>query len=266
MCGRSCQMDGIGRKQSASWVVQLVQYRQRDLEEVELAVWYKVKKMTKYQLYTYFRSSCSARVRIAANHKGIPLDFVFVNLLKGEQKSDEYSEVNTSQSLPTLLVTAENGETISIEQSVAILEFLEETRPELSPLLPSNSKDRAFVRQLVQIVACDIQPVTNLKVLSRVRQAGIDGEEWQRDFMAAGLRAYEKTAVRYGHGKFSIGDAITMADVVLAPAVDGALRFNVDMDEFPRVKQIYEATQQLPAFRAGSWRSQPDTPEQFREM
>lgn len=222
--------------------------------------------MTQYQLYTYFRSSCSARVRIAASYKGIPLDFHFVNLLKGEQKSEEYTEVNTSQSLPTLVVTTESGERTSIEQSVAILEYLEETRPELPALLPTNARDWALVRQLVQIVACDIQPVTNLKVLSKVRQAGMDGEAWQREFMAAGLRAYEKTVVRHARGTFSVGDDVTMADVVLAPAVDGALRFNVDMDEFPRVKEIYAATQGLAAFRAGSWKTQPDTPEQFREI
>lgn len=221
--------------------------------------------MTHYELYTYFRSSCSARVRIAANHKGIQLEFHFINLLQGEQKSTEYAEVNTSQSVPTLVVTTADGQISTIEQSVAILEYLEETRPDLPPLLPSDANERALVRQLVQIVACDIQPVTNLRILSKVRQAGLDGEAWQREFMAAGLRAYEKTVVRHGQGVYSIGDSITMADVVLVPAVDGALRFNVDMTEFPRVKKIYEATQQLPAFRAGSWKTQPDTPAQFRE-
>ncbi|KAK5078060.1 hypothetical protein LTR64_003536 [Lithohypha guttulata] len=212
-----------------------------------------------YELYTYFRSSCSARVRIAAHLKGIPLKYNYIHLLKNEQQ-------NSDKSVPTLVITESDGTKILIRQSVAILEYFEERHPELLPrLLPPVDRPvkRGQVRDLVNIVACDIQPVTNLRILNKVRPLGAKAEEWQQEFMAAGLDAYEKVA-RGTAGKFSFGDEVTMADVVLVPAVDGALRFGVDLGRFPVVKRVYETCMGLEAFQKGGWKSQPDTPEELR--
>ena len=223
-----------------------------------------------YTLYTYFRSSCSARVRIAALYKGISLEYKYINLLANEQNSENYARCNNSHTLPTLVVSNDENahgihEAFKIQQSVAILEYWEDCHPELPALLPRKPCDRAFVRQLVNIIACDVQPVTNLKILSAVKRAGIEGGQWQREHMTAGLRAYDQVLVSSGcAGAYSVGDSVTLADVVLAPAVDGALRFGVDIACLPNVKRIYEKLQTLPAFIEGGWRAQLDTPEELR--
>lgn len=218
-----------------------------------------------YELYSYFRSSCSARVRIAAHWKGIALNYKFIHLLKNEQQGDDYvSKYNPGKTVPTLVIN-EEGKQHLIRQSVAILEYFEERHPELPKLLPpvSDPLGRAKVRDLVNIVACDIQPVTNLKILNKVRPLGAVAEEWQHDFMSAGLEAYEKV-VEGSAGKFSVGDEVTLADVVLAPAVDNAVRFKVDISRYPTVERIYKEGQALDAFQKGGWKNQPDTPAELR--
>lgn len=219
-----------------------------------------------YKLYTYFRSSCSARVRIAAQFKGIELKYHFIHVLKNEQQGDAYvSELNPGKTVPTLAIR--DGErTQLIRQSVAILEYFEEAHPDLPRLLPSTSDyiRRAQVRDLVNIVACDIQPVTNLKILVKVKPLGVVGDEWQREFMGAGLLAYE-TIAKGTAGTYSVGDEVTLADVVLVPAVDNALRYGVDMSKLPVVMRIYQEAMKVAAFRRGSWKAQPDTPAELRE-
>ncbi|KAF4554283.1 Maleylacetoacetate isomerase-like protein [Elsinoe fawcettii] len=220
---------------------------------------------TTYELYSYFRSSCSARIRIAALLKGIKLEYKYINLLKDEQNQAPYTSVNSSHLVPTLIVKDHTGEQLVIHQSVAILEYLEESRPDLPALLPKTPKDRALVRELVNIVACDLQPVTNLRILNRIRPLGIDANEWQQDFMGRGLQAYEEVLIRNGPSKFSFGDSVTLADLSLIPAVDGAVRFGVDVEKkFPNIYRIYNEAQQLPAFREGGWQRQSDTPEALR--
>lgn len=217
-----------------------------------------------YELYTYFRSSCSARVRIAAHWKGLKLQHRFIHLLKDEQRSTEYIALNPSKSVPTLVVREGDAQFL-VRQSIAILEYFEERHPELPPLLPppSDPIGRANVRDLVNIVACDIQPVTNLKILNKVRPLGVEANDWQQHFMKAGLEAYE-SIVRATAGQYSVGDEVTMADVVLAPAVDNAIRFNIDISSFPTVKRIYDGLAGLEAFQKGSWKAQPDTPAELR--
>jgi len=213
-----------------------------------------------YVLYTYFRSSCSARVRIAALYKGIHLDYKFINLLRNEQNLHDYAKINTSYAVPTLVLTRDDGRRVVVQQSIAILEFLEESRSDLPSLLPSEYEPRARVRELVNIVACEIQPLTNLKVLTRVKSMGGDGQRWQKDHMSSGLHAFEQLIQRQPISKFAVGDTPTMADVVLVPAVDGALRFGVDISLFPRIQKVYATAQELPAFQQGGWEAQPDNP------
>lgn len=222
----------------------------------------------KYTLYTYFRSSCSARIRIAAHIKNIPLEYKYIHLVKGEQNATEYTAVNPSESVPTLIVTdASSGKTITkIRQSVAILEYLEETRPESQRLLPApgDQVGRARVRELVNIVACDIQPVTNLRVLNFIKPLDVEAKVWQSHFMTMGLRAYDELLKEYS-GKYSIGDELSMADCALAPAVDGALRFGVDVEgQFPHVWKVWENLKPVEAFRNGRWDNQQDTPDELR--
>ncbi|PVH69677.1 Maleylacetoacetate isomerase [Cadophora sp. DSE1049] len=225
-------------------------------------------------LHTYFRSSCSARVRTALHLKGLSssVTYTYIPLLTSAQLSPSYTSLNPSASVPTLTLTTSN-EKIVIRQSVAILEFLEEyfSSPDIIRLLPpvSDPVGRARVRELVNIVACDVQPVTNLRVLKKVKTiAGEDKgdqamKEWAKDFMGKGLEAYDRVAEGYA-GEYSVGDEVSMADVCLAPAVEGAVRYGVDVERLKTVWRVYNAVKVLDAFKQGDWRHQEDTPEEFR--
>ena len=184
-------------------------------------------------LYTYFRSSCSARVRIALHLKGLAFTPVYVNLLKGEQSSAEHKEINPSGTVPALVIKRDSAKPVTITQSLAALEYLDEAFPNTLSLLPSDPVTRATVRSLASIIACDVQPVTNLKILKRVAPLGADREGWSRDLIEDGLRAYEAIVAKSA-GKFSVGDTISLADVCLIPAAWGAERVGVDLKAFPR--------------------------------
>ncbi|KAH8651623.1 hypothetical protein BGZ60DRAFT_388271 [Tricladium varicosporioides] len=219
-------------------------------------------------LHSYFRSSCSARVRTAAHLKGIPLEYSYIHLLKKEQSSQPYTDTNPSASVPTLTVTfpsSPDTKPIIIRQSIAILEFLEEYFPSHKALLPPSSQPvaRARVRELVNIIACDIQPPTNLRILKRVKELGGDEKSWAKEVMEVGLLAYDKLAVEYA-GDYSVGNEVTLADVCLAPAVEGALRWGVDVQGIRTVWMIYERIRSEEVFVRGDWRHQGDTPEEFR--
>jgi maleylacetoacetate isomerase len=217
-------------------------------------------------LHTYFRSSCSARLRIVMNLKGLKYESVYVNLLSGEQFGEKYGELNPSRLVPTLQHTKSGSETaVTLTQSMAILEYLEEEFPENTSLLPprSDAAARATVRALANIVACDTQPPTNLRILTRITRLGGSKEDWAKELMHEGLAAYEKLASSTS-GRFSYGDAITIADVCLVPAVWGALRFGVKLDGLPIVKRVYEEMSGHEAVKRAHWKNQGDTPEALR--
>lgn len=177
--------------------------------------------------------------------------------------------MNPSYSVPTLV--AENGK-VKLTQSIAILEYLEEKYPD-NPLLPKDLYKRSIVRNLVNIFSCDVQPVTNLRILKHVVELGGNSTQWSRHYYQLGLngdfiafvanKAYE-ALVKESAGVYSVGDNITMADIVLAPAVEGGLRSGVDFNVLPTVYRIYERIKVLPAFEQGDWKHQEDTPEQSR--
>lgn len=217
--------------------------------------------MPDYNLYSYYRSSCSARLRIALNLKGIAYDLVPVNILKDEQLSAEHKALNPSCSVP-LLCKKGDATPFKIGQSVAALEYLDEIHP--VPLLPlkSDPEGRAITRTLVNIVSCDIQPVTNLRIMRRVRALGGNAEEWNKELMQDGLQAYEVVASNWA-GKYSYGDNLTMADVCLLPAAWNAKRFGVDLGQFPTISKVVENMEQLPAVAKASYFNQPDTPEEM---
>jgi maleylpyruvate isomerase len=212
------------------------------------------------KLYTYFRSSAAYRVRIALDLKGLPYEVVPVHLVKhgGEQVTDAYRAVNPSALVPTF---QDDGATIT--QSMAIIEYLEETHPAV-PLLPADPLARAHVRALAQMVACDIHPVNNLRILRYlVRTLQISDEaknEWYRHWVKEGFAALEAHLARGpAPGRFCHGDTPTMADCFLVPQVYNASRFDVDMTPYPRIAAIDAACAELPAFIAAHPARQPDS-------
>ncbi|TQB74471.1 hypothetical protein MPDQ_004772 [Monascus purpureus] len=223
----------------------------------------------KFTLYTYFRSSCSARLRIALNLKGIPYVSRTVNLLKDEHLTAEHSAINPSNTVPALVVefpASKKARGFTITQSLAALEYLEEIDAS-HPLPPpvSDPEARATVRTLADIIACDVQPVTNLKVLKWVGKPGvhIDREKWARTFIMDGFRAYEAIAASTA-GKFSVGDQITLADVCLIPAAWGAERVGVKLSAFPTIERVVKRLEKEDAVKNAHWRAQEDTPVGLR--
>ncbi|KAF4541085.1 Maleylacetoacetate isomerase protein [Lasiodiplodia theobromae] len=187
-------------------------------------------------LHTYFRSSCSGRLRIALRLKQLPFTTTAVHLLKNEQSAADYKSLNPSGTVPTLThtytTTGDNGgirKTVTITQSTAALEYLDEAFPSSTPALfpkgstPDAIEQRAHVRTLVAIIACDTQPLTNSKPIKAVNEMGQDGQAWARDWTVRGLDAFEgylaRTMVEAGQGKWCVGTGVTAADVCLVPAV-----------------------------------------------
>ncbi|KAG2417474.1 maleylacetoacetate isomerase [Aspergillus terreus] len=220
----------------------------------------------KITLYTYFRSSCSARLRIALNLKSLAYTPIPVNLLQGEQLTPENRARNPSATVPTLIIERP-ANTVTITQSIAALEYLEEAFPDApNALLPpaSDPEARATVRTLADIISCDVQPVTNLRILKRVAPFGVDRGAWSKDLIEDGFRAYEAIVQRTA-GTFSVGDRITIADVCLLPAVWGAVRSGVDMSAFPTIQRIAERLEMEEAVKKAHWTTQSDTPEDLRK-
>ena len=212
-------------------------------------------------LFGYFRSSAAYRVRIALGLKGLGYTYEAVNLKPGvsEQKSDAYLKLNPQGRVPFFV----DGD-VRIGQSPAILEYLEETCPEPA-LLPKDAAARAYVRQLSNLVACDIHPLNNLSVLTRLKdQFGANEaatNDWYRHWITVGFTALEKTLVAADTtGRFCYHDAPGMADVYLVPQMWNARRFGVDVDAFPTLVRIDAACNELEAFKNAAPECQPDTP------
>ena len=214
-------------------------------------------------LHTYFRSSCSGRLRIALALKNIDVRQIPINLLSKDQLNDDFRLLNASQSVPVLTDPA--AKDFSIGQSVAALEYLEEAYPDRKQLLPplSDPVARAKVRVLMNIIACDTQPVTNLRLVEEIRSLGGDLAEWMKSKIGRGLESYEITLAKTA-GKYSVGDEITLADVCLVPAVWGAERYGVDMSSMPRLTRVYNAMSKEEAVLVAHWKNQPDTPANLR--
>lgn len=211
------------------------------------------------RFHGYFRSSSSYRCRIAFNLKRVDYEFVSVHLLKdgGEQKSSGYRDLNPQMLVPTL----ESGD-LTIGQSMAMLEWLDETYPD-PPLLPASADERARVRAFADIIACDIHPLQNLRVLAYLREnydEDQDGvERWCQRWIGDGLAACEAIlAKRNAQPSFCFGETPGLADVCLVPQVFSAHRFNVDLSAMPRIRAVHEACEALPAFAEAHPSKQPD--------
>lgn len=207
------------------------------------------------KLHGYFRSSAAYRVRIALNLKGLAAAHLPHHLRKGEQMASDYLALNPQGLVPTL----EDDSGAVLTQSLAIIEWLDETHP-APPLLPMDALQRARARAFALAIACDIHPVQNLKVLSRLRQLGLPEEkvtEWAAWANREGLAACEKL-VASEPGPFCFGEVPTIADLCLVPQLANARRFGVDVAVFPRLLAAEAAARAIPAFADAAPDRQPD--------
>jgi maleylacetoacetate isomerase len=211
------------------------------------------------KLYNYFRSSASFRVRIALNLKGLPYEYAAVHLTKGggEQFAPAFRALNADALIPVL-----DDDGVVLTQSLAIIEYVDETHPE-PPLLPADSVERAYVRAFALTIACEIHPLDNLRVLRYlVRNLGASEEkknEWYRHWVEQGLAALESQVVAERRsGRHVLGDAVTMADVVLVPQIFNARRFDCRLDHAPTLMRIFEHCMELSSFIDAQPSRQPD--------
>ena len=198
------------------------------------------------KLYNYFRSSASFRVRIALNFKGLPWEYLPVHIARGEHKSPEYRSVSPDTLVPVLEL--DDGQRLS--QSIAIIEYLDETWP-AAPLLPADALGRARVRALSQSIACEIHPINNVRVLKYLGgELGLAEEArntWYRHWCREGLEAFERQLALGRPSRFCHGDSLTMADCCLVPQIFNARRFNTDLAGLPLTLAAFDAAMEQPA-------------------
>jgi len=208
------------------------------------------------KLYTYFRSGAAFRVRIALNLKGLKYEPRFVHLPKGEHRAPEYAGVNAQALLPTL----ELDDGTRLTQSLAIIEYLDEKHPQ-PRLVPQDALERARVRSLSLLVACEIHPLNNLRVLQHLKRALGQTQEqidaWYRHWVADGLAKLE-AQIQGNQGRFCFGDTPTMADCCLVPQIFGAKRYNADLAPYPATMHVFDACMKLEAFDRAQPSKQPD--------
>jgi maleylacetoacetate isomerase len=211
------------------------------------------------RLHGYWRSSAAWRVRIALNLKGLAWESVPVHLVRngGEQRQPAFLALNPQGLVPALEIDG-----LVLTQSLAIIEYLEETRP-APALLPADAAGRARVRSLAQLIASEIHPLNNLRVLRYLgEQAGLDEaarDAWYRHWIGEGLAALETRLAREaGTGRFCHGGTPGLADCCLAPQLYNARRYDCELDAFPTLLRIEAACMELPAFRLAAPELQPD--------
>jgi len=206
-------------------------------------------------LYGYFRSSAAYRVRIALNLKGLEATHHELSLLAGDHKTDEYLAINPQGFVPFL----KDGD-IATGQSMAILEYLEEIYPDV-PLLPSDTAGRVRVRALANMIACDVHPLNNLRVLKHLkRELGVGDDardEWYHHWITEGFKALEAMLQDSATGDFCHGDQPSFADICLLPQIYNARRFKCPLDDFPTIVRIADHCNSLPAFDDALPENQP---------
>jgi len=206
-------------------------------------------------LYSAWRATAPYRTRIGLALKGVSYDYVPIDLIAGEQREPEYRAVNRQGLTPAL----DLGDGQVLTQSLAILEWLEDTRPEPA-LLPKEPLDRATVRAMALIVACDIHPLNNTRVGRELHRRGVDPDgikAWSQRWIKDGFDTLEPMIARHGKG-FAFGETPTLADCCLIPQVYSANRFEVDLSPYPAIRAVNERAAAHPAFQAAHPNKQPD--------
>lgn len=210
------------------------------------------------ELYSYFRSSAAYRVRIALNLKQIPYIYRPVHLIHngGEQNSNQYALLNPLKLLPTLV-----DRDVVLTQSIAIIEYLDEVYPGKVALLPANITERAQARTLAQLIACDIHPLNNLRVLKYLsNELGAtkqQSSQWYANWIHTGFRAFE-SLIEASSGKFCVGNQPTIADCCLVPQVYNANRYDLDLSAYPNILRVHEHCTSMPSFVKARPENQPD--------
>lgn len=206
-------------------------------------------------LYSYFRSSCSWRVRIVLAHKKIDYDYKAIHLVRdgGEQHKDEFRALNPLEQVPAFQL----GDKV-LTQSVAIMEFLEEMYPQHA-LLPKDPWKRAKVREIVEMICSGTQPIQNLSVMNMARDDPPERVRWSNYWITRGLAGVE-VILEQTAGKYCLDDHVTLADCCLIPQIYNANRFSVDMEAFPIINRVARHLEALPAFKAAHPSAQPDCP------
>ncbi|WP_066265222.1 maleylacetoacetate isomerase [Hydrogenophaga palleronii] len=209
------------------------------------------------KLYNYFRSSASFRVRIALALKGMAYDYVPVHIARGEHKQAAFSDIGVEGLVPLL----ELDDGTRLTQSMAIIEYLDELQP-APALLPADAPGRARVRALSQIVACEIHPINNLRVLKYLtRELKVEEEAknvWYRYWVRTGLESFERQLEQQPASTYCFGDTPTLADCCLVPQIFNGQRFNTDFSGLPRTMAAFDACMALPAFQQAQPSACPD--------
>jgi len=210
-----------------------------------------------FTLYTYFRSSAAYRTRIALNYKGLDYESISVHLRRQEHRTDEYRHLN-----PQALVPALDHDGTVIPQSLAIIEYLEEIHPQPA-LLPRRPQGRAIVRSMAQLIASEMHPLCNLRILLYLKDTlGQDEQhvnEWYHHWVAEGFGSLEEMVSQHStDGKHCFGNSVTLADVCLVPQVLNARRFDCDLSPYPEIVAISAALERLEAFASAHPSRQPD--------
>ncbi|KAH8550762.1 Maleylacetoacetate isomerase [Umbelopsis sp. PMI_123] len=206
----------------------------------------------KIVLYGYFRSSATWRVRIALAWKGLDYEYRPVNLVKGEQKTEAHTALNSFKQVPVMVLT----DGTVLVQSTAILEYLEEAYPE-NPLLPKDIVQRAVTRSIVSEIACDMQPIQNTKVIAYVSSDQQKRVEWANYWLTIGFEALEKHLAKTA-GTYCVGDQVTFADCNLVPMSYNGFRYKVNMSAYPSVLRVLDNLEKLDAFKAAHAHNQSD--------
>jgi maleylacetoacetate isomerase len=194
-------------------------------------------------LYDYFRSSCAYRIRIALHLKQIPFQATSISLLKHEQYQSTYLKLNPTGGVPTW-----QDENITLSQSLAILEYLDEAYPQTPKIIPQDIIQRAKARQLAMIIACDIHPLNNLRVKEYLHWDEKDFMTWYHHWLKQGFEGFE-SSLQHSY-PFCLGENLSIADICLIPQIYNALRFNFDLKPYPKILAINEYCEKIPAFIA----------------